>query len=292
MFTDNPLLLVGLAAVTLALPQLALRWQLPLLRVASRWARWLLCGVLFATGLELFELSTRPAAVHFVTGLALWFLLETGYNWIAIKALSQSDLPLFPKFRINQDGDEWPADRHALAIKDWLRAHNYQRLDALKAELYEKTYLRTSIYQHPETYTRLQVLFIPQPKGGAIACFTLTNQGPENQRLITDNYFLPYGGFYPQAWQHLRKPLLGSLARLHKLHEGRLKKSAWLATPFEDSALEEVDEQQRTLEQLNIETGFLVPRSRQAEEGKMTYEGRYRLWKEMWLLAYFGKSMS
>jgi hypothetical protein len=40
----------------------------------------------------------------------------------------------------------------------------------------------------------------------------------------------------------------------------------------------------------NTETGFLVPRPRREEEGKITSEGCYRLWKEMWLLAYLGKS--
>jgi len=59
---------------------------------------------------------------------------------------------------------------------------------------------------------------------------------------------------------------------------------------IDDSALEEMNEQQRILERLNTETGFLVPRPCQEEEGKLTADGSYRLWKEMWLLAYFGKS--
>jgi hypothetical protein len=57
-------------------------------------------------------------------------------------------------------------------------------------------------------------------------------------------------------------------------------------------SLIDVNEQQRILERLNTDTGFLVPRPRQEEEGKITSDGRYRLWKEMWTLAYLGKSVT
>jgi hypothetical protein len=58
----------------------------------------------------------------------------------------------------------------------------------------------------------------------------------------------------------------------------------------EDDALEELNDHQGILERLNTEIGFLVPRPLQEEDGKISQEGRYRLWKEMWFLAYLGKS--
>ena len=177
-------------------------------------------------------------------------------------------------------------------MREWLRVEKFTRQSALKAELFEETYLRASIYESADKLTRIQILFIPKRKGGSTACFTLSTNGKEGRRLVTDNLFLPYGGYYPEAWSIVRKPLTGSLIRLLVLHRKRLIASSMTPIPFEDTPLEELNEQQRILERLNTETGFLTPRQFQEEEGKISYDGRYRIWKEMWLLAYFGRSVS
>ena len=284
--------LFALAIVTVVLPILAGRFSMPLLHVFSRWIRWFLFAALFSFFLHIFELSFRPVWVHFATGLAVWFVFETAYNWIAIKALSRGDIPLFPSFGENRDGDEWPADREFIDIKDWLKSSGFKRLASLKAELFEDVVLRASVYESSDKLTRIQILFLPKRQGGSNACYTVQNQGADDERIITDNQFLPYGGYYPQTWQLVRKPLVGSLKRLLNVHRKRIEKTSIELSPFEDSPLEQLNDQQRILERLNFETGFLVPQSEQEEEGKITYEGRYRLWKEMWLLAYFGKSVS
>lgn len=290
--TNIEYLLFGLAIVSVLLPIFGSRLALPLLVVCGRWLRWLLFAAIFAFSLQFFELSFRPHWVHFVTGVTIWFVLETGYNWIAIKALSSSELPLFPEFELNEDGDEWPADKKFIEMREWLRSENFKSLSALKAELFEGAHLRASIYESSDQLTRIQILFLPKRKDGATAYFTISTKGKEARRLITDNLFLPYGGYYPTDWELSRKPLVGSLPRLLKLHHLRLIKSSLTPIPSEDTPLEEVNEQQRILERLNLETGFLVPRAFQEEEGKITYEGRYRLWKEMWMLAYLGKSIA
>ena len=283
-------LLFAVAVITVLLPILGGRFSIPTFLVLGRWLRWFLFGALFAYFLKSFEFSSRPNWVHFVTGIAIWFILETGYNWIAIKALSYSDLPLFPEFYENEDGDEWPAEKRFIEIKDWFRAENYTRLKALKSELYVDTYLRASIYESSDQLTRIQILFLPKRKGGATACYTISTHAKEGGRIITDNLTLPYGGYYPEGWEMCRKPLIGSLKRLVVLHRNRLLKLEVEPVVVEDDALEELNDHQRTLERLNIEIGFLVPRPRQEEDGKISQEGRYRLWKEMWLLAYLGKS--
>lgn len=284
--------LFGVAVLSIVLPILGLRMGMPVLLLFGRWVRWLLFAGIFSFFLKSFEISFRPDWVHFITGLAVWFLLETGYNWLAIKALSRSELPLFPSFESNTDGDEWPADRHLIGLREWLRLNKFTRLSALKAKLFEDTYLRASIYESLDKLTRVQILFIPKRKGGATACYTLSTNGKDGRRLITDNLFLPFGGYYPEAWDLCRKPLIGSLQRLLALHNKRLIKSTLEPIPFEESPLEELNDQQLVLERLNIETGFLVPRQHQEEEGKISHEGRYRLWKEMWLLSYLGRSVS
>jgi len=285
-------ILLAVTILTIILPKIGQKKGIPLFTLVSRWLRWVLFGGIFALVLRAFEISYRPDWVHFVTGLAIWFMLETGYYWIAIKALSRSEIPLFPSFKINKDGDEWPADPLFIEVREWLREQNFKRLSALKAELFEGTFLRASIYESADQLTRLQILFIPKSKGGASACYTLSTNGENDRRLITDNLFLPFGGYYPEGWNIMRKPLIGSLKRLLKLHRQRLIKSSLTPIPFEDEPLEELNDQQRILERLNLETGFLTPRQFQEEIGKISYDGRYRLWKEMWLLAYLGRSVS
>ncbi|CAA6693417.1 MULTISPECIES: hypothetical protein [unclassified Lentimonas] len=285
-------ILFTITILTMILPKLGQKKGIPMFVVVSRWLRWVLFGGIFAYVLKTFEISYRPDWVHFVTGLAIWFMLETGYYWIAIKALSRSEIPLFPSFKINLDGDEWPADPLFIEVREWLREQKFKRLSALKAELFEGTFLRASIYESADQLTRLQILFIPKSKGGASACYTLSTNGENDRRLITDNLFLPFGGYYPEGWNIMRKPLIGSLKRLLKLHRQRLIKSSMTLIPFEDEPLEELNDQQRILERLNLETGFLTPRQFQEEIGKISYDGRYRLWKEMWLLAYLGRSVS
>jgi hypothetical protein len=265
---------------------------MPIFIVLGRWVRWLLFAALFSFFLHIFEFSFRPDWVHFLTGLALWFLLETGYNWLAINALSSSEIPLFPNFELNNDGDEWPADKSFITLREWLRKSNFKRLSALKAKLFEDTYLRASVYESSDQLTRIQLLFIPKRKGGATACYTVTTNGEADTRLITDNLFLPYGGYYPETWTICRRPLIGSLKRLLSLHQKQLVKSSVKALPFEDEPLEDINSKQRMLERLNFDIGFLVPRQQRESEGKITYEGRYRIWKEMWLLAYLGRTVS
>ena len=168
----------------------------------------------------------------------------------------------------------------------------FKRLSALKAELFADTWLRSSIYESADRLTRIQVLFVPRRKGEAVACFSINTLGSGGERLITDNHFLPFGGYYPESWDQCRKPLVGSLPRLLRLHQRRLLKSGIHPIAFEDSPIEELNEQQRTLERLNTEIGFLVPHAQQEEAGRITSEGCYRLWKEMWMLSYLGKSVS
>ena len=282
---------VLLALLLIAIPYVSKRFNLPVLNIIYRWFRWVFCAALIADILEVFLLSTRPFFVHFVTGLGFYFIIETGYNWVAIKALSGSELPLFPRYKTNKAGDGWPANLQTIKIKEWIRQEKFVHLESFKAELYAGIYLRTSIYQNPETKTRLQILFVPKGRGENEPSFILTNVNKEGASIITDNYNMPYGGFYPDTWKHLRNPLEGSLAKLKQLHDQRLKNDTTEIVPLGNEPLEDLLEQQRTLEEINIKKGFLFPRREQNEKGKITQEGRYRLWKEMWCLAYLGRPL-
>ena len=63
-----------------------------------------------------------------------------------------------------------------------------------------------------------------------------------------------------------------------------------MGDPWEDEPLNDLNLQQNELEKVNTELGFLFPRNLREEYGKMTFEGRYRVWKEVWMLNYLGLS--
>ena len=280
-----------LAVVTVLLVYGSFRLASPILAIFSRWAIWLLFSfatAYIAQSLE-FEWSQRPFWVLSLSAFLLWFMLETGYNWLAISALSKSQLPFFPKFTINRDGDEWPNQKRFIRLRDWLRGHDFTRLEALKAEIDEGILLRSTIYQSADKKIRLQILFIPQRSGNVSECFTITSQtGDRSLRYVTDNFFLPFGGFYPDNWRLERKPWTRSLPALLRRHQKRIKAEADQVTPWDDSPLDDLNEQQRLIERINTDLGFLFPINLQEDFGKITWEGRYRVWKELWLLNYLG----
>jgi hypothetical protein len=58
---------------------------------------------------------------------------------------------------------------------------------------------------------------------------------------------------------------------------------AWDISPIDD-----INQQQQQMEMINTELGYLLPHAEREEYGKITPEGRFRIWKEAWLLDYLG----
>ena len=54
--------------------------------------------------------------------------------------------------------------------------------------------------------------------------------------------------------------------------------------------LADLNAAQHELDRLNTELGFLHPHHEREDLGKITHEGRYRVWKEIWMLNYLGRS--
>jgi hypothetical protein len=71
-------------------------------------------------------------------------------------------------------------------------------------------------------------------------------------------------------------------------HLRRLAARPELLVPFTDDPIHDLNQQQQILERTNTDSGILFPRSLHEEHGILTWEGRYRVWKEAWLLSYFG----
>ena len=287
----QPTYLLLLAIVlSLVLMQINQRMASPLVAIVDRWLRWFVFAFGGAQLAREFHLINRPFWAIAIAFFILWFLGETFYNWLAISALSVSPLPLFPKYVLNTSGEEWPVHPRLLRVRDWLRAHGFKQAQALKAEIGGGIYLRVSIYQNADATIRIQATFIPQASGAISVCYAVTSLGADGSRYLTDNLYIPFAGFYPENWFVERAPWRRSLPRLLARHRARLAAAGVDVVPVAVEPLADLNESQHELDQLNTELGFLHPHAQREDLGKITHEGRYRVWKEIWTLNYLGRS--
>ena len=283
-------LILGAMLLSLVLMQVNLRMGSPILMIAHRWLRWIVFAVLSAQVCTQLDLIDRPFWVLAVTFFLLWFLIETLYNWLAITAHSLSPLPLFPRYSVNTTGEEWPVQPRLLRIREWLRAQGFRQMQALKAEIAPGVFLRVSVYHDAQAMVRLQVTFIPQANGAISVCYAVTSVSPDGSRYLTDNLYIPFAGFYPENWYVERAPWRRSLPRLLSRHRTRLARAGVKPIAFMTEPLADFNAVQHELDQLNTELGFLHPHAERDDLGKFTHEGRYRVWKEIWMLNYLGRA--
>lgn len=283
-------LIIATMVASLVLMQVNLRLASPVLSIIDRWLRWFVVSLGGAQLVREFEWIDRPfwalAAMFFL----LWFLGETLYNWMAITAHSLSPLPLFPRYAVNASGEEWPVQPRLLKIREWLRAEGFRQVQALKAEVGGGIYLRVSVYQDAAAGVRIQVTFIPQANGVISVCYAVTSITAEDCRYLTDNLYIPFAGFYPENWFVERAPWRRSLPRLLARHRARMAAVGAVSVPFTTEPLTDLNTVQHELDQLNTELGFLYPHAERDDLGKFTQEGRYRVWKEIWMLNYLGRA--
>jgi hypothetical protein len=290
LFVEPPYLILAAILVSLVLMQVNQRRASPLLSILDRWLRWFVFAFGAAQMCHDFELIHRPfwalAAVFFL----IWFLGETLYNWLAISALSVSQLPLFPRYVLNASGEEWPVQPRLLKIREWLRTQGFRQTQALKAEIGGGVYLRVSIYQDAQATVRVQVTFIPQANGAISVCYAVTSVTADDNRYLTDNLYIPFAGFYPENWFVERTPWCRSLPKWLVRHRAHLASAAAIPVPFATEPLADLNASQHLLDKLNTELGFLHPHHEREDLGKITHEGRYRVWKEIWMLNYLGRA--
>jgi hypothetical protein len=281
---------LALALLSIGLTYGNNRWGSTVVAVINRWLRWFLFAALIGLlAHEIFEVG-RPFWVMAVIGFLLWFLGETMFNWMAISALSKSTIPLFPRFADNADAQEWPVQKRSMAIREWLRSHRFKMIQALRSDLGFGIIIRTVVFQSDDNRHRVQVTFIPQRGGNLIEAVSVHSMTEDGLRIVTDNLHIPFGGFYPDNWRVQRKAWVRNIGRLWRAHEQRCRGQA--LEEWDEAPLEDLNYQQSVMERVNTDLGFLYPRHLRDEYGKITTEGRYRVWKEIWFLNYFGRSCS
>ncbi len=285
-----PYLILAAIFLSLVLLQLNRRVASPIISIADRWLRLLVFAFGAAQIFHDFQLIDRPYYVLVAAFLLIWVLIETLYNWFAISALSVSPLPLFPRYTPNPTGGEWPVQPRLLKTREWLRGEGFRRAQALKAEIGGGVHLRVLVYQNQDATVRAQITFLPQGNGAIVVCCAFNSIAADGSRYLTDNLYIPFAGFYPDNWFVERRPWNRSLPRLLARHRRRLASAGATPVPFAVEPIADLNAGQHQLDRLNTELGFLHPHHERDNLGKITQEGRYRVWKEVLLLNYFGRS--
>jgi len=290
MFVSKELTLLLLAVYCLSH---ILSKQLPIriIRLFSHWARWLTFACAFSLMLTYFEWSNRADWVHFISGLAAWFILETLYYKISIHMLNISEMDLFPKYKNDTNENLWPINKEVLKIKDLLSEEGFKEEETLKAEIIAHLVIRQAVFLDETRKIRLNVLFIPNAKNEIKLFYSLFSQKTSGEYLLTDNQNMPFGGYYPDHWTVNRYPISHSLKKLLKKHREAMSESEGEWSEVEGDIRTKTNRLQWELEKKNREMGFLNEPNREDKQ-QISSEGCFRIWIEMWLLAYFGKTLS
>lgn len=289
---DLNVMVLPLVFVAVVLAVSFIRSGKPSASILARWALWFFAAVGMAIILNEFHVTTKPMWATALFCWLLWMLIETLYNWLAIDALSRSGLPLFPKYKLNDNGSEWPTGKSFIKLRETLRNLQLRFISSAVGQLGSDECVRCPSYENADKTLRIYIFFIPTAGGALQAFYSIVTLLDDGRRLVTDNVYMPFGGFYPDNEMLERRPLVRSLRRLMKIHERRLracgaKAAAWALDPVMD-----LNNEQQELEQLNISLGFLVEPALREEFGNISREGRYRLWKEIWMLNYLGRPFS
>lgn len=264
--------------------------HIPPVAICFRWFRVAALSTFTAMLIHDIGEPARPFWVLLLVAILGWFLLDSLYCWIAISAINRSPLPLFPRFAVVDSARDWPADRSGIRLREWLRDQGFKRRQTLSAELAEGFNLRMVVFLSDDDLDRLEVLFLPHRTGRVSTCLVFSSENEKGERVITDNYFLPFGGFYPEDWFLERRPWLRDPRRLHARHVERRKAIAGEFVAWEDEPVQDINRQRQQLEQVNTELAFLHPHNLRDDFGKITSEGRYRLWRELLSLNYLGRA--
>ncbi len=279
---------LGFFILTLFLGIFSKKNNHPFLAIIHRWLRWISFSMVFALFAHDWQLSDKPFWLLGLTAFLGWFLFETIYNWGMIRLISHSEIPLFPPFYINHQGEQWPVDLYFLNIKEWIRGKGFRMIQCLRANLEGEIEIRSNTFQDADNKIRLQVLFIPGIAAHKTISFSFTSLTASDCRYITDNLAIPFGGYYPKNWLIMRKPTFQDIEKLYELHLSRLKENKDVFVTWDISPFDDINYQQALLEKENIKNGFLFPKTDFEEKGRFTSEGCYRIWKQMWFIKYLG----
>ena len=260
----------------------------PIFNLIFQWVRWICFSICFSFILVNFGISSRPFEVHFFIGLCVWYVIETAFYRLSIHIFDSSNIKIFPRYELDNCDKLWPINPHTIVVKEWIAQNKFKLINNIKSNLIKGICIRQAVYLNNEKTVKLIVYFLPSRNGKIKLNYSFTSKFKSGDLFITDNQNIPFGGFYPDHWKCERKPLITNINSLFLEHTKNVINEGDSEKYEKEETLFEINEIQKNLEDLNIKKGFIHYSNNLI---KLTPFGIYRLWKEMWLLAYLGKTI-
>ena len=287
---DTNFLILTFAVIGAGMSVFYLKMDHPVFKIFARWLLWFCVSIGFGTLFTKFEISDKSLFATALLCFLFWPLAETFYNWLAIDAMSRSGNSLFPNYRAGEN--VWPSDTVSIRIREFLRLAQYSNIACAIGRIGNEDCVHCHVFEDENRHNRIGVFFIFGPTGLLSPVFSISTILTDGRRIVTDNDYMPFGGFYPENMYVVRRPLARKLKKLLEIHNRRVTKTESAPLKWKGDPVADLNRQECELEELNTSLGFLVEPSQRDELGKISREGRYRIWKEIWMLNYLGRPFS
>ncbi len=249
------------------------------LRVLGRWTRCLFSTVAIAVVLD-YLFPGRPSGALLSGSFLLFFLVESVFYWIQLTVFNTSGIPLFADYRRVENA--WINGRKYSALRRRIENLGFRECAAFKSET-EGIETFVTCFNNGEKNVGLTVAFIPLGGGEYTAEFGYHSVLADDSRICTDSSSVPFGLEYPQKWDVERHPCIGDPSKLLKIHASRVKARGGETVPLPD--IPDVNAEQKEVE-AQCEKSALTNPPAFRDRGILTYEGKYKLWKDMILVNF------
>lgn len=284
---DLEVFLIGLLALGGLLFVWGGRQWSPVVSVLNRWVSLMTFACCVAYWDQLVDWSGRPAWVMLALAVLGWFFCESLLLWVFLGRLSFSSVPLFPRFRLLAHTDGMPIHEGFSRAQAQLESMGYTFLESMALPLNDTFSVWSRVFE--KDCRRVQLLLMPRSRGRFQLHVAVHGLGADGVRYTLDNLYLPNVAASPKDQVCLRRPWARGMRKLIKRHEA-LMAEAGGCQAFTYPPCEDLNRAQAQQEAYNAQGGLLRPSHVHSEHGRITPEGRYRIWKGLFWLHYFGRA--
>ncbi len=260
------------------------RFQSPFLWTIDRWLKLALFSLATACVLK-FSLGFENFAASAAVGALVYFGLESLLFWLNISIVSDDDSPLFAPY--SETDSAWRPEKKFLDMKRSIESRGFSKSGSFKSGIgREECKFFLTTFDSSDKKIRLSVKFVPFGKAW-LNVFIAESFAGDGTVFRTEANFIPFGLAFPKNYDAARFPLETNPVRLLKKHESRVEKSGKKIAGLPENPLEWINGELNNIERENVARGFINDRYKASEFGKLTPEGKNRLWWDAVITAYF-----
>lgn len=255
--------------------------------ILSRWVRWIFTCLGFALLAKVYWLPLAPLPLIFFTNFILWFIFESFMIWRQIRRISTLQVPIFPKFAEMESANLFFPNTLRQPMEESLAKLGFSMEKILRIDDPKMPQTICPVFRSENRKIRLLIklqYILPQQIKTSISIYSIREDGDV---FLTENNSNIYGGYYPKKWHVVRRPLMQNVDKLIKYHQNRVEKKN--LQKLDSSPIDEINGFQNALKLENLRRDFIV--SEKEERLFLSSNACYRIWLEVWLLTYLGRSI-